>query len=369
MKLSNNAIKFLMAQYRAIYKNAYFKGIASAVVLTAGLAAGQAQAANLTDFSELTASDEIGVSGNELKLSGSSTAPWNAKLTLSGTVTGSDTNKIQASGGAVTLKGAGTFTLNAVNSGSGANFNASGSNLEIGISKIDIASGTLKIDNSGATATVYATDGITIGGGTSGATLIIGDATNSTSQSGSTVGSGDYLISLKEKGKIVLNGSGSSGAILVGKFAPKSSGGTIEASGNGTLKTSGTIDSATITIKKGKELVLENALNAPLTLTDGKLNISGSGSSGAKFTVKGNMVLGSAVTVTAGTSGDSIVVGSGASGSLTATKTQINAVLGASGQVSVGASGELFLNPEAENGIVDLNGLTLSGSAGTASFQ
>ena len=44
MKLSNNAIKFLMAQYRAIYKNAYFKGIASAVVLTAGLAAGTAQA-------------------------------------------------------------------------------------------------------------------------------------------------------------------------------------------------------------------------------------------------------------------------------------------------------------------------------------
>ena len=49
MKLSNNAIKFLMAQYRAIYKNAYFKGIASAVVLTAGLAAGQAQAAAITN--------------------------------------------------------------------------------------------------------------------------------------------------------------------------------------------------------------------------------------------------------------------------------------------------------------------------------
>ena len=46
MKLSNNAIKFLMAQYRAIYKNAYFKGIASAVVLTAGMAAGAAQAAS-----------------------------------------------------------------------------------------------------------------------------------------------------------------------------------------------------------------------------------------------------------------------------------------------------------------------------------
>ena len=46
MTLSNNAIKFLQAQYRAIFKRAYVKGLATAVLLTAGLAAGQAQAAN-----------------------------------------------------------------------------------------------------------------------------------------------------------------------------------------------------------------------------------------------------------------------------------------------------------------------------------
>ena len=45
MKQTNNAIKFLMAQYRAIFKNAYLKGMATALVLTAGLAAGQSQAA------------------------------------------------------------------------------------------------------------------------------------------------------------------------------------------------------------------------------------------------------------------------------------------------------------------------------------
>ena len=44
MKISNNALNFLLAQYRAIFKRAYVKGIASAVILTAGLAAGQAQA-------------------------------------------------------------------------------------------------------------------------------------------------------------------------------------------------------------------------------------------------------------------------------------------------------------------------------------
>ena len=47
MKISNNALNFLLAQYRAIFKCAYVKGIASAVLLTAGLAAGQAQATDI----------------------------------------------------------------------------------------------------------------------------------------------------------------------------------------------------------------------------------------------------------------------------------------------------------------------------------
>ena len=42
MKISNNALNFLLAQYRAIFKRAF----ASAVILTAGLAMGQAQAAS-----------------------------------------------------------------------------------------------------------------------------------------------------------------------------------------------------------------------------------------------------------------------------------------------------------------------------------
>ena len=53
VKVSNNALNFLLAQYRAIFKRAYIKGIASAVLLTAGLAAGQAQA--YTDLTQNTA--------------------------------------------------------------------------------------------------------------------------------------------------------------------------------------------------------------------------------------------------------------------------------------------------------------------------
>ena len=44
MKQTNNAIKFLMAQYRAIFNNAYFKGLATAALVTVAMAAGQAQA-------------------------------------------------------------------------------------------------------------------------------------------------------------------------------------------------------------------------------------------------------------------------------------------------------------------------------------
>ena len=55
VKISNNALNFLLAQYRAIFKRAYVKGIASAVLLTAGLAAGQAQATNYQKLEDINA--------------------------------------------------------------------------------------------------------------------------------------------------------------------------------------------------------------------------------------------------------------------------------------------------------------------------
>ena len=68
MKQTNNAIKFLMAQYRAIFKNAYFKGLTSAVLLTAGLAvAGNAQAATspLNDITKLTQGDKVTITSTD----------------------------------------------------------------------------------------------------------------------------------------------------------------------------------------------------------------------------------------------------------------------------------------------------------------
>ena len=55
MKQTSNAIKFLMAQYRSIFKNAYFKGLATAAVVTFGLAAAStpAQAQAYTTIAEI----------------------------------------------------------------------------------------------------------------------------------------------------------------------------------------------------------------------------------------------------------------------------------------------------------------------------
>ena len=65
MKQTNNAIKFLMAQYRAIFKNANIAMFAA--IAAAALAAGQAQAAPLNTTDQWT-----GLKGNELTAGGSS---------------------------------------------------------------------------------------------------------------------------------------------------------------------------------------------------------------------------------------------------------------------------------------------------------
>ena len=100
MKISNNALNFLLAQYRAIFKRAYVKGIASAVLLTAGLAAGQAQAAAVNNISTINDStDEIfeidgeAADGNnqlQLKVSSGDTLGKDLNITV-----GDKTHRIQ----------------------------------------------------------------------------------------------------------------------------------------------------------------------------------------------------------------------------------------------------------------------------------
>ena len=121
MKQTNNAIKFLMAQYRAIFKNAYFKGMATALVLTAGLAAGAAQAAAATEgyLYRNTKWDNNGSSYEYIAIN----------AILAGQVAGDalkyDGNALDANKQSTTASG-GTLTIGERNSGDGTQYMQNG---------------------------------------------------------------------------------------------------------------------------------------------------------------------------------------------------------------------------------------------------
>ena len=132
MKQTNNAIKFLMAQYRAIFKNAYFKGLTSAVLLTAGLAVAGNAHATIVGLPELATADKIeingdGTNGKQLNISGAEATgvkKWAANVTIiDGTADAGVSGNYIASSGAnstpiLNLTGSGSLTIhtNAVKS-------------------------------------------------------------------------------------------------------------------------------------------------------------------------------------------------------------------------------------------------------------
>ena len=130
MKISNNALNFLLAQYRAIFKRAYVKGIASAVLLTAGLAIGQAQAAandNILDADDFASGATVPVAQTITKESTIELEDFSAnKFDSSGwtyinnqtidganvTIVGDDSKGIAVSGtSSITVQNSGTLTL------------------------------------------------------------------------------------------------------------------------------------------------------------------------------------------------------------------------------------------------------------------
>ncbi|MCK0526476.1 autotransporter outer membrane beta-barrel domain-containing protein [Anaerobiospirillum sp. NML120449] len=258
MKLSNNAIKFLMAQYRAIYKNAYFKGIASAVVLTSVMAAGQAQAAALTDLSSATGDITITGASND---SGTDNK-WE-KITVSGsgslaaplydiTITSGSGSKISASGNAATLVSTKALNITGKKATDGISFMSSGDKgIDVSFSAINLEKGaiTLNAKDSTAAATLTATT-ITLGSNAEGVELQDGDAT------------------------IVIGKSGAVGTIKAGDIASSS---TITLNKGGLFKagTSGSNQVADATISAGSLLIL-----------GGKLHSNSDGDSGSTLNVK-----------------------------------------------------------------------------------
>ena len=156
MKISNNALNFLLAQYRAIFKRAYVKGIASAVLLTAGLAAGQAQASAVSNIAAINDStDEIfeidgeaADGNNQLQLKVSSGESLDKDLNI---IVGDKAHHIQTSSGntagsTVVLDGQGHNITISDDDLTGGGFTFGGSKVT---SKLQIKDlGTLKIDGA-----------------------------------------------------------------------------------------------------------------------------------------------------------------------------------------------------------------------------
>ena len=263
MKQTNNAIKFLMAQYRAVFKSAYVSGITTAVALTSFLAAAQANAAQ-TELKvdnwdkALEASETLVINGEtttdpakgeytSLNITSAEDKPLTLsdkqKLSLVGDkVTGA---KISATGQGKTLSltGEGALEVDAKN-GLTIEATASGSNANVDLGTVNIKKGTLTLKTSDAKATVnLAANSIVIGNGESGdgATVVLsGTGTN-------VLGGTSSSIVVKGNGKIETKDSGNSiqGSSLVAEKGSKFTfGGTTDYKVQSSTFTSSTIDVA-----------------------------------------------------------------------------------------------------------------------------
>ena len=394
MKQTNNAIKFLMAQYRAIFQNAYFKGLATAAVVTAGLAAGQAQAA-LSVYGDTQTSTQATVT-----IDGTSTDAKNdlkdyAKLTVTDkTKTFQDQTiiikdglvatpvnevKANAANAKLTVK---NLEIKAGDATKGLKVHSAGafrSDLNV-LDTTTITSGTLQLAGNAADAEKRAyldTKKISINGAkTADAVLDLGGFTTAghgvaVDASGTTTKQAT-LISLDGKGTIKFGGADEADALLNGQFVGDGEA-ILNFTGKGTVSAFGTINKASVKIA--------DKMNAKISLTDNEQTVADEGTltinegdieltaAGSVMTIdKGTVVLGDKVTLTsiAPSTAASIVIGNGTDeGALVVKKGTVDGFLGAktnTGGIDLKAKGVLQFSDAS----VDLSGLEIVATAKTA---
>ena len=392
MKQTNNAIKFLMAQYRAIFQNAYFKGLATAAVVTAGLAAGQAQAA-LSVYGDTYTSTEatVTIDGKsekadknlaaygKLQVTDKHLPAPNQNIVITSGSTASD-NFVKADGAdaKLTVKnleiraGAATNGLKVYSAG------AHRSDLNV-LDTVTITSGTLELGGNATAATERAylsAQKIVLNGANATDTVLkIGDFSEvgkTASVNGSNITAATQ-IDLNKNGKIIFDGAAAGNSVLRGQFAGSGEA-TLDFAGFGDVEAFGTInkaqidvtDTKTALIKLGSDLAQTSADESSLTINKGLINLKGAASVLKVST--GTLKLGDDVvlTNTTGATAAGLVVGEADSGATLVIKkdTFDNFLSGkaklptgvtgavASGAAEIAASGELFFSDET----VDLSG-------------
>ena len=253
MKISNNALNFLLAQYRAIFKRAYVKGIASAVLLTAGLAAGQAQAANeLADVNNLPASGEtVYIDGtataaeghyNLINIVSGTSNSFNGELVIEkGSADGVSTGDNFIIGGtsaAAEITGSGRLTIavEGSNATDGLLIGGNGNEATVNIGAIDVQNGLLNVtDKAGGSGSVtVAADTINIGGSSTSSKAYLtltSEGSNTSATLGrvadTQAGLSASQITVGESGVLTMKGSSTSGASILGASLNIAAGGVM----------------------------------------------------------------------------------------------------------------------------------------------
>ena len=305
MKQTNNAIKFLMAQYRAIFQNAYFKGLATAAVVTMGLAAGQAQAAKGPGaYSQDVTNDHtlITIDGKDVD---NSSALDNLEKYTTIEITGdrddtgksfvitegaTDANFVKASSTTAI-----TFTANSLKIETDTNTKglsidgAKGKSTASFTEKVDLVKGTLAL--KGDNGSELTTPTIEFNGAAEGEAVLELTKGNA--------GTADTTIQFTDEkfGKVAFKGADAADAVLSGHFSGSGAAALDFSAGKGTISATGTLAKADITVGTGKEASITLAQKTDvLSLQSGKINITAA--DGKLSLAKGTLELGSDVVLT-----------------------------------------------------------------------
>ena len=372
MKQTNNAIKFLMAQYRAIFQNAYFKGLATAAVVTMGLAAGQAQAAEDAPYTgaETIVGTEITITGNnktdpektpgsysKLNVTTTNSANFDKNITIQSGAKAN--NYVSGSAGAITFT-ANNLTISASASTDGLTITGSdGKAAIVNLNEVSITKGDLTLaGHASGTATLNATK-ISLSGAAANEALLTVGANTITGYALDGQGAGaakdlaNYTsLELGANSKLASTASASDATVLnVGSLSINGGDLNVAAGAKaatdaltvnlveGELKSGSitTVASGTLSVKFAEGDFVKNgaAVDKKLTLTKGTLDLTG----GMTLSGDGKLVVANNGADLIVTAGNGITLTEGASFAPSSVE-NANAVAGAL-PLNIGANGVL----------------------------
>ena len=272
MKQTNNAIKFLMAQYRAIFKNANIAMVAA--MAAAALAAGQAQAAPdaITDWDKITSGtiDANTTNGKALAIVADADKTESKGFDLTIT-SGSHTIKGKSGQNELTTAKDKTTTITLSGDGTAVaqptlkiGTDQASEHVAVTITNLNNYAGTVTIEGNGAASSLTATN------------IQIGGSAPASDGAAKAAAASKAVVSL-----------GASGEIIAAK------GGTFNILNGGELKFAGAASKAKaesgITLNGGKISVADSAtgtVDGALTVTSGAVEVNG-GAADTTLTVSG----------------------------------------------------------------------------------